>query len=71
MRTRFINTNARKCVSVSGSKCVRFSNPERAKLWSIFLGSVCLAVGLNTKLANECVSELSAMGQNVKKVELV
>lgn len=70
MRTRFINTNARKCVSVSGSECVRFSTPESKKLWSIFLGSVCLAVGLSTTLATECVKEFKSMGKDAKMVAL-
>ena len=57
MRTKF-NVKGVKCASAKGAKCVYYSRPQVAKLWSIFMGSVCLAYGLSQGLARECVNEL-------------
>ena len=57
MKTRFIVKGV-KCASAKGAKCVYFSRPQAAKLFSVFMGSVCLAYGLSQGLAQECVNEL-------------
>ena len=57
MKTRFLVKGV-KCASAKGAKCVYYSRPQAAKLWSIFMGSVCLAYGLSQGLARECVNEL-------------
>ena len=59
MRTKF-NVKGVKCASAKGAKCVYYSRPQAAKLWSIFMGSVCLAYGLSQGLARECVNELGS-----------
>ena len=59
MRTKF-NVKGLKCASAKGAKCVYYSRPQAAKLWSIFMGSVCLAYGLSQGLARECVNELGS-----------
>ena len=65
MRTKF-NIKGVKCASANGAKCTYFSKPQAAKLFSVFMGSVCLAYGLSQGLAQECVSELSQQGQQVE-----
>ena len=69
MRTKF-NVKAVKCASASGRSYVRFCRPTSAKLWCVFMGSVCLAYGLSQGLAKECVAELSAQGQHVEMREM-
>ena len=69
MKTRFIVKGV-KCASAKGAKCVYFSRPQAAKLFSVFMGSVCLAYGLSQGLARECVTELSAQGQQVEMREM-
>ena len=69
MRTKF-NVKAVKCASASGRSYVRFCKPQAAKLFSVFMGSVCLAYGLSQGLARECVTELSAQGQQVEMREM-
>ena len=69
MRTKF-NVKAVKCASASGRSYVRYCKPQAAKLFSVFMGSVCLAYGLSQGLAKECVTELSAQGQQVEMREM-
>lgn len=69
MKTRFIVKSV-KCASAKGAKCTYFSRPTSAKLWCVFMGSVCLAYGLSQGLAKECVTELSAQGQQVEMREM-
>ena len=69
MKTRF-NVKGVKCASAKGAKCTYFSRPTSAKLWCVFMGSVCLAYGLSQGLARECVTELSAHGQQVEMREM-
>ena len=69
MRTKF-NVKAVKCASANGRSYVRFCRPQSAKLFSIFMGSVCLMYGLSQGLARECVTELSAQGQQVEMREM-
>lgn len=69
MRTKF-NVKGVKCASAKGAKCVYFSRPTSAKLWCVFMGSVCLAYGLSQGLAKECVAELSQQGQQVEMREM-
>ena len=59
MRTKF-NVKGVKCASAKGAKCVYYSRPQAAKLWSIFIGSVCIAYGLSQGLARECVNKLGS-----------
>ena len=63
MRTRFINRSAKKCVSVTGANVVRYSMPQAKKFFSIFVGGVCIAVGLSQSLAREVVTDFIAAGQ--------
>lgn len=69
MRTKF-NVKAVKCASANGRSYVRYSRPQAAKLWCVFMGSVCLAYGLSQGLAKECVAELSQHGQRVEMREM-
>ena len=69
MKKRF-NVKAVKCASASGRSYVRYCKPQAAKLWCVFMGSVCLAYGLSQGLAKECVTELSAQGQQVEMREM-
>ena len=69
MKTRF-NVKAVKCASANGRSYVRYCKPQAAKLFSVFMGSVCLAYGLSQGLAQECVSELSQQGQQVEMREM-
>lgn len=69
MKTRFIVKGV-KCASAKGAKCVYFGRPQSAKLWCVFMGSVCLMYGLSQGLARECVAELSANGQHVEMREM-
>ena len=69
MKTRFIVKGV-KCASAKGAKCTYFSRPQSAKLFSIFMGSVCLMYGLSQGLARECVNELSQHGQQVEMREM-
>ena len=69
MKTRFIVKGV-KCASAKGAKCVYFGRPQAAKLWCVFMGSVCLAYGLSLGLARECVNELSQHGQQVEMREM-
>lgn len=64
MRTRFINRSARKCASADGINLVRFSIPQAKSLFSIFVGGVCIAVGLSKSLAREVVTDFIASGQH-------
>lgn len=64
MRTRFINRSAQRCVSVNGNEVVRFSMPQAKKFFSIFVGGVCIAVGLSQSLAREVVTDFIAAGQH-------
>lgn len=57
MRTKF-NVKAVKCASASGRSYVRYCKPTPAKLWCVFMGSVCIAYGLSQGMAQECVNEL-------------
>ena len=69
MRTKF-NVKAVKCASASGRSYTKYCKPQAAKLFSVFMGSVCLAYGLSQGLARECVTELSAQGQHVEMREM-
>lgn len=69
MRTRF-TVKAVKCAGASGRSYVRYCKPQAAKLWCVFMGSVCLAYGLSQGLARECVAELSQQGQQVEMREM-
>ena len=62
MRTKF-NVKAVKCASANGRSYVRYCKPQAAKLWSVFVGAVCIGYGLGQGLASECVNELSQHGQ--------
>lgn len=64
MRTRFINRSAKKCVSANGNEVTRFSVPQAKKFFSIFVGGVCIAVGLSQSLAREVVTDFIAAGQH-------
>lgn len=64
MRTRFINRSAKKCVSVTGVNIVRYSMPQAKRFFSIFVGGVCIAVGLSQSMAREVVTDFIAAGQN-------
>lgn len=68
MRTRFINRSAQKCVSANGNDVTRFSVPQAKKFFSIFVGGVCIAVGLSRSLAHEVVTDFVYAGQ--KNVEM-
>ena len=71
MRTRFINRSAQKCVSVTGANVVRYSMPQARRLFSIFVGGVCIAVGLSQSLAREGVTDFVSAGQqNVEMREV-
>ena len=71
MRTRFINRSAQRCVSVNGNEVTRFSMPQARRLFSIFVGGVCIAVGLSQSLAREVVTDFIAAGQqNVEMREV-
>ena len=59
MRAKF-TVKAVKCASANGRSYVRYCKPQAAKLWSIFMGSVCLAYGLSQGMAQECVNELGS-----------
>ena len=62
MRTKFVRSSV-KCASAKGAKCVYYSRPQAAKLWSVFVGAVCIGYGLSQGLASECVNKLSQHGQ--------
>lgn len=62
MKTRFVVKGV-KCASAMGAKCVYYSRPQAAKLWSVFVGAVCVGYGLSQGLATECVGELNQQGQ--------
>lgn len=66
MKTRFI-VKAVKCASANGRSYTKYCKPQAAKLFSVFMGSVCLAYGLSQGLAQECVNEL---GKGVEMREM-
>ena len=70
MRKRFINRSAKKCVSANGLNVVRFSMPQARRLFSIFVGGVCIAVGLSQSLAHEVVTDFIAAGKNAEMREV-
>ena len=71
MRKRFINRSARRCASANGNEMTRFSVPQAKRLFSIFVGGVCIAVGLSQSLAREVVTDFVSAGQrNVEMREV-
>jgi len=70
MRKRFINRSAKKCVSANGLNVVRFRMPQARRLFSIFVGGVCIAVGLSQSLAQEVVTDFIAAGKNAEMREV-
>lgn len=63
MRAKFVNREAQLCARAEGASVVKFSMPQSRKLFSIFVGSVCIAVGLSQSLARTVVTDFRAAGQ--------